>query len=343
MLKIVKIIQELPNINVIIYIVLTRKNARMGITIDADIYLLCSMFNINYKKIADEYSGMSVEEIMKAEAKQGNTAAAKFDTSILSDPIKLIELFQLKDPGNKYAILSNMSEHDLTELLPLLEQSDLITGLNYFTKEKLLVMMEDLPPDQLINMVFEMFSPEQLMQLMPEEQLNKALMSTDMDKGLEIKYLKSMKPEILAQMLEAVTGQPATGSEDVGLDGKANNLDGEALAAQISALPDDKFKEAMLNIPPQNKRNFMLKMSKEDPKIFLMFSPDAYTKIIDSKKEKEDIIKSAKVLKSENLIKMVSQLPQDLTAAILTQMDTKKFADVLLANFKNIISQIIAG
>jgi hypothetical protein len=31
---------------------------------------------------------------------------------------------------------------------------------------------------------------------------------------------------------------------------------------------------------------------------------------------------------------MLEELPKDLTAVVLTQIDTKKFADVLLANFK---------
>ena len=51
------------------------------------------MFNISRKKLSDVYAGMSIEEIMKAEAQQGNTAAAKFDSAVLNDPIKLIKLF----------------------------------------------------------------------------------------------------------------------------------------------------------------------------------------------------------------------------------------------------------
>lgn len=314
----------------------------MGITLDTDMYLLCSMFNISRKKISDEYSGMSVEEIMKAEAAQGNRAAANFDQSILSNPVKLIELFQLNDPGNKFAILHNMNEQDLDELLPLLSPEDLAIGLNYFTKDKLLNMLEDLPKKELVKYAMEMFSPEQLIQYMPEEQLNKALMSTDMDKGLEIKYLQALKPEVLAQMYEAATDQDAPGSENMGMDGKAQ-YDGKQLYQQIVALPDNKFKEAMLSMPTQSKKDFIFKMTKDDPKIFLMFDSKAYCNIINQRKEKADMVKSANVIDEKQLVKMVSQLPQDLTAAVLTQIDTKKFADVLLAKFKNILSQIIAG
>ncbi len=344
------------------------------ITLNTDIYLICSMFNVSSKKISDEYSGMSVEEIMEAEAKQGNTAAANFDLSVLSDPVKLIQLFQLNNPENKYAILSNMSEHDLEELLPLLDQNDLVAGLNFFTKDKLLALAEELPKDQLVNMTFQMFSPEEVMQLMPEEQLNKLLQSPDMDKGLELKYMKSMKPEILAQMLEGATGmsisqlqEQSNAQNQSGLEGQEQSseageqqsdstqmigrvditgqptLNGQAIYNQIAALPDDKFQEAMLNIPPQNKRNFILKMTQEQPKLFLLFDSSAYTNMIDQKKQKSDMVQAAQVIAPDQLVKMTKDLPADLTAVLLTQMDTKQFADILLSKFKNILSELAAG
>lgn len=314
----------------------------MAITLNVDTYLLCSMFNINTAKLTKEYSGMSIEKIMQLEAEQGNTAASKFDAAVLNDPVKLIELFELKSPENKYAILSNMNERDLEDLLPFLSSEDLVTGLNFFTKDKLLDLLTELPAEQLVNVAFQMFSPEQIMQYMPEKEIDKVLMSTKIDKEMEIKYLQTLKPEILAQMYEAATGQPAQGSENIGLDGQAK-YDGKALAMQIENLPDDKFQEAMLGIPTQNKKDFMLKLTTEDPKLFQLFDPDAYKNIIDTRKQKEDIIKSSNVIDQENLVTMIEELPQDLTAVVLTQIDTNKFADILMSKFKSILSQIVAG
>lgn len=316
----------------------------MGITIDTNIYLLCSLFNINSRKLSTEYAGMTIEEIMKAEAEKGNVAASKFDQTILNDPIKLIELMQLNDPGNKFAILSNINEDDLEDLLPLLNQKDLITGLNFFTKDKLLKLMEELPKEQLVNYTFAMFSPEQLMQLMPEDEIDKVLASSDMKeyKGLELKYLQTMNPEILAQMIEAATGEQAMGVGEVGLDGKPT-FDKEALMAQISSLPDDKYQDALLSMPKASKQIFMLKMGKENPKIFQLFEASAFTGIIGNKKEKQEMIEAANVIEPEQLIKMMKELPKDLTAIVLTQIDTKKFAEVLLSKFKNILSEIVAG
>lgn len=338
----------------------------MSITIDVDKHLLCSLFHVNYLKLANDYQGMSVEEIMKAEAAQGNTAAANYSSEILSNPRKLIELFKLTDTGNKYAILNNMNEHDLDELLPLLKQADLMQGLNFFSKDKLLKMSEELPKEQLVNFTFQMFSPEQVMQYLPENQIDKMLTSTDMDIDQEKKQLMSVKPQVLAFMLESVMGKPIEELQNPGggvikelsdqtgvKDGKPMitsydmngqpNYDGQAIYEQLINLPSDKFQDAMLAMPKQNKRDFVGKLAKLNPKLYLAVDAHAYTDIISQRKDKDDLVKSANVLKPEQLVKMIQHLPKDLTAVVLTQIDTNKFADKLLAGFKDILRQIVAG
>ncbi len=342
------------------------------ITLDTNLYLLCSLFNINSSKLQREYSGLSVDEIMKAEAAQGNASAQNY-SQIINNPEKLIELFQLNDPGNKLAILKNMNENDLENMLPLLNPEDLVIGLNFFTKDKLLKMVEELPQDQLVNYVFQMFSKEQLMAMMPEDQLDKILTSPNMNKSMEINYLQTMKPEILIQMYEAATGKPisyllnenissaqtGTASQnmpfdaqqkglkpvvaEIGLGGNIKNVDVANLIKQIASLPDDKFQDAMINIPKANKQAFVLRMSKEDENIYQMIDPTVYTSIIEQKKDKDDLIRSASVINSDQLVRMVEQLPKDLTAVILTQIDTKIFANTLIANFKNVLKEIVAA
>ncbi len=52
-----------------------------------------------------------------------------------------------------------------------------------------------------------MFSAEQVMQFLPEKQVDKMLTSTDMDIEQAKKQLASVKPQILAFMLESVMGK----------------------------------------------------------------------------------------------------------------------------------------
>lgn len=311
----------------------------MSLYLSIDTYLLCNMFNISKKKLDSEYSGMSIEDIMKAEAEKGNTAAAKFDSSVLSDPAKLIQLFELNDPNNKYMILNNMNQEDLDNLLPSLSQTDLIQGLQYFSKDKLLQMITYLPKDQLLNYTFDMFSPEHVMQMMPDAQLDNMLLSPDMDKKQELKFLQTVNPESLNKMIFATTGQQAPSAEDVGLDGKPK-YDVQQMVGQISELPDDKFKEAMLSMPKESKKAFVYKLTLDNPKLFNAVSSFTYVNMMDQKKDKQQLLRSASVIKPEQLVKMVSQLPKDLTAIVLTQMDTSKFAGVLQSKFKDVLSQI---
>lgn len=299
------------------------------ITLNTDLSYLAKLFNISSSRLSS-YGDKSIDEIMEAEAANGNTAAANFSREILSDPTALVKLFQLSDPSNKYAILSNLNERDLKELLPLLEPQDMVFGLNYFTKDKLLKLYNDLPKNQLIKVVFEMFPPEQVMQLMPENELNKFLSSQDLDKDLVLKNLKSLPPEMLAQMIEAATGKAA----------QANNQ--HDLINEIATLSPDKYKEALRNIPPQKKRQIILQMTKEKPKLYELFSSDAYINMI-SQKEKPELVKSAQVINPEQLIKMMGQLPQDLLAIVMTQIDPQKFADVLTSKFKDVLAQLVAG
>ena len=313
------------------------------IAIDANMYLLCSLFNVSPRKLNSEYSGMSIEKIMEAEAAQGNEAAANFDKEVLSNPTKLIELFRLADVNNKYVILNSLSEKDLKDLLPLLEKEDLVMGLNFFTKDKLLKLAEGIPKAELVKMTFEMFSPEEVMQLMPEKELNKFLTSTELDKDLVLKHLQSLPPAVLAQMLEATTGQPVANANQ-GLDGKDNSgLDARALFSQIANLKDDKFKEALINIPPENKRQLVLSITKENPKLYELFSAESYTKMMETQKEKPDIIKAAMVLKPETLVKMIEELPRDLTAIVMTQIDPEKLAEVFIKDYKDILKQVVAA
>ena len=300
------------------------------ITLDTNLSLICNLFNISRYKIMHEYANKSLSEIMEAEASQGNLAAEKFDKEILNDPKKLIEIFGLDKFNNKYAILRNMNEKDLEELLPLLQPKDLVVGLKFFNKEKLLELIQYLPKDQLVKYIFEMFTPEQVIKLMPEEHINKFLKSDQLDKNLVLKHLKTMKPEVLAQMLEAVTGEPV------------KSLDKEAMLKQISELSPQKYQDALVSMPKEQKRLLVLKITKEKPKLFELFAAEGYAKVA-ATKEKPELIKAAIVLEPEHLTKMLQELPQELLAVVVTQINPEKFADVLVEKFKDVLKDLVAA
>lgn len=313
----------------------------MGIGIETNLSLICSAFNISYAKITNDYKGMSINEIMEQEAAQGNDLATKFDEELLSNPEKLIEFIQLNNPSNKYAILSNMNEHDLSEMLPLLQSEDMAMGLSFFTRDKLLEMVANLPNDQAAILSLQMFSPEHLMHLMPKDAVNQVLETRELKgmEGLEHECVQMLPPEILAQMIEAVTGEVPLGFKGIDMAGEAS-FDKQELIKQINGFDKEVFQDSLLAIPPEHKKIFMSMIVTEEPKVWTLFDSQYFAQVIAARKQKEDIVDNAAVIDHKCLVGMDSQLPKELMAVVLTQIDSKEFAKVLQKNFKEVLGEL---
>jgi len=276
------------------------------------------------------YQNQSVDEILQAEAASGNQAAIQLAADMFSDVSTLIELFRLADPSNKLIIMNAMSTDQLEELVPLLETKDLVEGLRYFTQDALLDMLKDIPKEELVKTVFEMFSEQEVIEFMPEKQLDKLLTGTDMDKDFLLKNLQSLPEIYLQQMLESVTGMPAEG----------NQAD---LVVQIGQLGDLDYRNAITNLAPEQKRNLTLLLTTADNKLYEKFDTDAYLYMINRERDKNDLVPAMGVIRPEYLQKMITKLPPDLMSVVLTQIDTEKFADSLITKYPELLAQFIAA
>lgn len=301
------------------------------IVLDTDLNTLLSKLNISRTKMAEMYSMMSVDEIVEAEAAQGNQAAVEFAAELFTNVDRLVEIFKLADPNNKFLILSTMTADKLQKFLPLMEEGDLLQGFYYFTEDKLLAMMKELPPEQLVNTVFQMFSEEEVIQLMPNDELDKLLTSTEVEKENVLKHLKSIPPQYLAQMIESVTGQECKASD---------NID---MVKQISQFNPLEYKDALTSMGPTQKQQLTYSLAHEHPELYQLFSPEAYTNMIHAQKQKPDIVKALDVIEPEEKIKMLEELPNDLLSVVITQMDTRDFAETLINRFPEVLAEIIAG
>ena len=104
------------------------------------------------------------------EAASGNKKAQEFDKEILQNPQKMIEFFRLDNYENKTAILENLNSTDLKNIMPMLENEQLIVGLNFYTTDALFDLMKDLPKEELTKMMFNKFSPEKFLSLTNEKE-----------------------------------------------------------------------------------------------------------------------------------------------------------------------------
>lgn len=272
----------------------------MSLVIDSNLEYLQSVLHISKVTFEEKYANKSIDEIVEAEAAQGNQEAIKLAQQLTTNVNLVMELFDLADTNNKYMILREMSAQQLQVFLPEMEEKDLLQGLFFFTEDKLMKMLEDLPAEQLVKTVFEMFSKEEIVQLLPEEQLDKFLTSTDIDKNKILKHMQSIPEEYVAQVLEQITGEAQEG------------LDSIDLSKKFGELNPLEFKDAITAFQPTQKQQLVLSLGKEHEEWFQLFDANAYTKVINREKQQPEVVKAMSVIEPEYIQNMITELPNNL-------------------------------
>mgnify|MGYP002625901981 CR=1 FL=1 len=301
----------------------------MSIVIDTDLTLVMQRLNISEAKMRQQYASKSVEEIVEAEAAAGNQAAVAFAREIFTSPRMLVKIFKLADPENKIAFLKEMTSDQLKEFLPLMEEEDLNEGLRFFDMNKLMSMLEEIPPDQLVKTVFQLFTEKEVIQYLPEEQLDKFLENPDIDKTQIMNNLKLIPQEYLAQMYEAVSGENSekTSSQD--------------LLDKIGALNPMQFTDAIRVMQPAAKQQLTLGIAHAHQELYQNFDAHAYTNMMQTYKYQPDVVKAMHVIDPDEKIKMLEKLPNDFLSVVITQIDAKVFAEQIIKNHPKLLAQAI--
>ncbi len=305
------------------------------IRLDIDLSYLTKNFEIGTQRL-NQYGSKSIDEIMEAEAEQGNPRAEKFEQEVLNDPKQLLKLFKLSNARNRYAILSNMNSADLEYIMQFLEPNDLLMGLMFFTKEKLMDLIYKLPKDKICSIVFQAFSMEQFLKLIPEKEIDKFFDSDKLDKDKVLEIVKSLPEEKLNQMVEKYMFQ------EEGKIQEDNNWSAEHVVNWMNQLDPDKFKKALKCFEREEKSELITELTKQDQNLRTEFSKNALTFPL-RQLDKQDIVKNMNKLEPADLVKMINELPDELLSVVATQIDPEVFAEILSKNFKDILSEIGIG
>ena len=305
------------------------------IRLDIDLAYLTKNFEIGTQRI-NQYGEKSIDEIMEIEAQNGNTQASNFDTSVLNNPRELVKLLKLTSTRNRYAIISNLNTDDLQYLLQFLEMKDLLLGLMCFTKTKLLNLIYDLPKEKICSILFNAFSPEKFLKMIPEKEIDKFFDSDKLDKNQIMDYIKTLEPEKLNKMMQKFIHK-MTGQNTENLQ-----MEPEQIYKFLEKLQPDKFKEALKCFERDEKMGLVLELTKKDEKLWTEFSKNALTSPL-KQLDKPNIFKNMKDLEPEDLTKMLEELPDDVLAMVVTQIDPLVFAEILVKNFQDILSEIGIG
>jgi len=296
------------------------------IQLNTDFTLLNRFFGISPSKI-HQYANMNFEEIMKAEAEQGNAKAKNYE-EILSDPDKILEIFKLTNVDNKLVILQNMSEHDLDELLPLLTNEQLALGLQFFNDEKLLTMTSELPIEELVGMIFETFTITDVLKLMSDSSMDKFILEPDVERKYCQTYFEGLEQSILENIMVKSLGEDYKGKT------KDEYLD------KLEEMDDGDYNNFLITVERRHKMEMITSITKQDEELLTLFKPDDLIKPM-TLIMKEDKIKMLQGLDKEFLTPMVQELPMDLTQITLTQIDPNDFAEVIARDFQNILSEVV--
>ena len=191
--------------------------------------------------------------------------------------------------------------------------------------------MEDVAPiEEVVNATLVCFPLQQVMEMMPDKELNNFIVNKDLDEAFLTKNLAKMDPEVIAAMIETATGEPVFEDKP------------EKLMAMLKGLDDDTYKEALISMNPDSKREMVMNMYQQDDEVLQLFPADAYTAMLGSL-EKTDMMPSVSALQTDSLINMNAELPPELMSIVLTQIDPKDFAESLIKQYPDLLTQIVAA
>ena len=299
----------------------------MSIVIDANMILFAERLHISSSRMVQDYGLKTIDEIIEAEAAQGNSQAVNYAREMFSSSDKLIKIFKLTNVENKFVLLQSMDTLTREKVLPLLEKDDLVMGLYFFKQDKLLEMLKEVKIEELINVVLDAFPFEQIITLIPEENLAEFFQSNKLDKYVIANEFKNMPHEVMSQFLEGITGMAY---------GKIENP--EEMIEGIISLPEDKFKDFMSSIDPDVQRQLVYQITKKDQKYLQLFDNEMYINMLNTLM-KNDMIPSMIALEQETLVKMISRLPDDLMSIVASQVDTQNFAKFLMEGHLDFLKQ----
>ena len=298
----------------------------MSIKIDANLSVLQNKLSISSSRMA-LYAEKSIDEIIESEAKAGNNRAVQYARELYGNASQLVKAFSLDNPSNKLVILQELNEKDIMEIMPNIDKEGLMLGLNFFTQDKMLKLFEEV-----VNMALEVLPLGDILEMIPSKDLDKFVQNKDLDEALVFDFLDQLAPEVLAQMVETVTGVPL----------EEESLDPKELTKMIQGFDKDTYLDSMVAMDADAKRQLIGLMAKKDPEILQLFEAKSYTNSL-ATLQKPDMMKGTIALTPETMVEMLGELPKELLSIVATQIDAKEFAEILVKKHQDILESVIAA
>ncbi|MCD8024932.1 MAG: hypothetical protein LUE64_05310 [Candidatus Gastranaerophilales bacterium] len=259
------------------------------------------------------------------------TVNADVMQKLLQEPEKLATILKLQDPNNRYLIIQQFNEDDLCSLLPYLDSEQLSFGLQYFTTDGLNELMINLPQEQMINLLLEHFTMEDVAMYMQVNEMDEFFKSTELDKNDVLEYFESMEYEQFQKLMVNQFGA------------EFEEKSAEEYLEYIENMDDLEYQQFLLNMEKPEKMAAMAGLCEINPDYYELVDNEVLTRPIMNTMNKGDIIKTMSTLDPEFLVPMIEELPQDLIQVVATQIDPSDFADMLSSEFPDMIMDMLVG
>jgi hypothetical protein len=188
--------------------------------------------------------------------------------------------------------------------------------------------MQELPQEELLKIVLEKFSTDEIVSHMEKQELDEFLGNEKVERQDIMNVFKQLKPDEFKALMTQIFGAQA---QDITNRGK--------IMATLEGLDDKEFMNTISKFDDNGKKFLVWNLVNNDEKLIKEFSNETLARPF-SFLEKGDILKSLNGLDEEFVRPMVEELPQDLIQIIATQIDPSVFAKVLTEDYADILKDI---
>lgn len=293
--------------------------------------LLVRRKNLNAYKNIEEFSDVEGADASEGANRAASTqkATENVDLSEISTQ-DLMDLLKLEQPENRFAILMLLGRQDLENIVGLVDEKLLPLGLQFFSKEKLLDLVYNLPKEDIQKMLLTLMPQEKIMESMGNNEMSKFLESNKIQTADLINTMKQLPPQLLTKIYESIVGEPV------------KHQTKEEMIKSFEKMDHNVLVQGIQNIGTKDLRKFIAKLTTINPDLLQEFGTSSLIKPL-MKLEKPDIMRSMSVLKPDQITKMLKTLPDEFLAQVATLVKPDKLLDKLTHLNPDLIKKLLSS
>ena len=245
--------------------------------------------------------------------------------------LTLAEIIKLMNvEKNKFSILWLLQRADWTQLLNLMPKDQLVNGLQFFDRDKLLGLMMQQPPKFIMNMIYALFTPAKLVKKMPLSDLMHILRAPQLDNRALITHMQDMDPRFLKQLLVNIFGMSAA---------QAERMKPADMWSLFFHTPKRRMMDGFKTLPYEALQPFVTGFLDKEKEL-LGFVSGAFVDRVFDGMGKGDPMEACCVLPEDRLINMLCQLPDKFLVQVADQIDDYVFMDYLMTNQSTLLRSL---